>query len=65
MACLHPRSRCNAPVETDGRSESITRPMTLIKCPHCPRQFESVAASRRHAESAHGKPDPAAGDTDE
>jgi len=27
--------------------------MTLIKCPRCPRRFESVAASREHAEAVH------------
>jgi uncharacterized C2H2 Zn-finger protein len=32
--------------------------MALIKCPRCSRRFESVAASRDHAETAHGDRDP-------
>jgi uncharacterized C2H2 Zn-finger protein len=42
--------------------------MALIKCPRCSRRFESVAASRTHAETAHGDRDtphdePNAGDS--
>jgi len=29
--------------------------MTLIKCPRCPRRFDSVAASRDHVETVHGE----------
>jgi len=32
--------------------------MALIKCPRCSRRFESVAASRDHADAAHDDPGP-------
>jgi len=29
--------------------------MTLLKCPHCPRRFESIGESAEHVEAAHGE----------
>jgi hypothetical protein len=35
--------------------------VTLVKCPHCTQQFDSVGASRTHVHQSHDDP----GDSDD